>query len=66
VQDIEDLQQFGVAHQVDFIAASFVRKASDIDYYYQSRLRGEVAGVNDVHFHPVEPRTVRLTLSTGF
>ncbi len=31
VQDIEDLQQFGVAHQVDFIAASFVRKASDID-----------------------------------
>eukprot|EP01036_Dinobryon_divergens_P025646 gene25646-34218_t len=31
-KDIEDLQQFGVAHQVDFIAASFVRKASDIDF----------------------------------
>lgn len=29
-QDIIDLQQFGVAHQVDCIAASFVRKAEDI------------------------------------
>ena len=44
----------------------FNRKASDIDYFYQSRLRGEVAGLNDVHFHPVEPRTLRLTLATGF
>ena len=29
-KDIYDLQEFGVNHQVDFIAASFVRKASDI------------------------------------
>jgi outer membrane receptor protein involved in Fe transport len=43
------------------------RKASDIDYYYASRLKGEpLAGVNDIHFHPVEPRSVRLTLSAGF
>ena len=40
------------------------RKASDIDYYYVSRLRGEPAGgVADVHSHPAEPRTVRLTLT---
>jgi hypothetical protein len=43
------------------------RRASDIDYYYSSRLKGEPAdGVNDVHFHPVEPRTLRLTLSHNF
>lgn len=31
VQDIDDLQNFGLVHQVDYIAASFVRKAEDID-----------------------------------
>jgi hypothetical protein len=45
----------------------FNRRASDIDYYYASRLPGEDAeGVNDRHFHPVEPRTLRLTLSKNF
>ncbi len=44
----------------------FDRKASDIDYFYTSRLRGEpAAGVDDIHFHPVEPRTLRLTLSVA-
>ena len=45
----------------------FDRQASDIDYYYASRLPGEPgAGVNDVHFHPVEPRSFRLTLTANF
>ena len=45
----------------------FNRKASDIDYYYASRLPGEPPeGVNDIHFHPVEPRTLRLTLAGSF
>lgn len=45
----------------------FDRKASDIDYYYASRLPGEPAeGVDDIHYHPVEPRTVRLTLKAVF
>ena len=49
----------------------FNRKVSDIDYYYASLLRGEdrVAnpnGINDIHSHPAEPRTVRLTLNVGF
>ncbi|WP_426086994.1 TonB-dependent receptor [Janthinobacterium sp. PSPC1-1] len=43
------------------------KRASDIDYYYASRLPGEAAdGVNDRHFHPVEPRSARLTLSYAF
>ena len=31
-KDVKDLQEFGVAKNVDFVAASFVRKASDIHY----------------------------------
>jgi pyruvate kinase len=30
-KDRDDLVNFGVLHGVDFVAASFVRKASDID-----------------------------------
>jgi len=45
----------------------FDRRASDIDYFYASRLAGEPAGgADDIHFHPVEPRSVRLTLSASF
>jgi outer membrane receptor protein involved in Fe transport len=43
------------------------RSASDMVYWYRSRLAGEPAsGVNDVHLHPAEPRTVRLSLRIGF
>jgi len=36
------------------------REDSDIDYFYGSRLNGEAAdGVEDKHFHPVEPISVR-------
>ena len=45
----------------------FDRQGSDIDYSYASRLKGEPAeGVNDIHFHPVEPRSVRLSLIANF
>jgi hypothetical protein len=45
----------------------FDRKASDIDYFYASRLQGEPAqGVDDVHFHPVESRALRATLAVTF
>ncbi len=38
-------------------------KASDIAYYYTSRLPGEpLQGVNDRHFKPVEPITARLSV----
>ena len=40
---------------------------NDITYFYESRLPGEPAeGVSDFHFHPVEPRAVRLTLAAEF
>ncbi len=42
------------------------RKNSAIDYYYASQLKNETAPVNDVHFHPIETRTLRLTLVANF
>jgi hypothetical protein len=39
---------------------------NDITYFYESRLPGESAPVADRHFHPVEPRTLRLTLESHF
>jgi hypothetical protein len=43
------------------------RQVSAIDYYYTSRLPGEAAaGVADVHFHPMEERSFRLSLHLGF
>ncbi len=42
------------------------RKASDIDYFYASQLRGEAAPVNDTHLHPVEPRMLRLSMLANF
>ncbi len=52
----------------------FNRKDSDVDYYYCSLQAGETsgvcadgsAGVDDIHFHPVEPRQFRLTLNIKF
>ncbi|MEJ7746834.1 MAG: hypothetical protein WKF61_08795 [Luteimonas sp.] len=41
--------------------------ASDIDYFYASRLAGEPEeGIEDIHFHPFEPRALRLSLSWKF
>ncbi len=39
------------------------RDNNDIEYYYESQLRGETAPVADVHLHPAEPRTVRMSLT---
>jgi len=45
----------------------FDAKVSDIDYYYTSRLQGEpLAGVEDTHTHPAEPREVRFSLVATF
>jgi outer membrane receptor protein involved in Fe transport len=42
------------------------RKDSAIDYYYTSQLKGEAAAVSDIHFHPIESRSFRLTLVANF
>ena len=36
------------------------RRAAAISYFYTSRLRGESAARDDVHFHPLEPRSFRV------
>ena len=39
----------------------------DIDYYYASRLSGETAPeTDDIHYHVLEPRTVRVSASYKF
>ena len=38
------------------------RRDSAIDYLYASRLAGEPEARDDIHFHPVESRSARLTL----
>ena len=42
------------------------RRDSAIDYYYESQLKGETTPVSDVHFHPIESRSFRLTLIANF
>ncbi|NHZ94219.1 TonB-dependent receptor [Massilia sp. CCM 8734] len=42
------------------------RRASDIDYYYESQLPGEAAPVADIHTHPGEMRTLRAGLAWRF
>ena len=45
----------------------FDAAVSDIDYFYASRLPGEPAsGRDDIHSHPMEPRTVRLGVEVRF
>jgi hypothetical protein len=45
----------------------FDATVSDIDYFYASRLPGEPSsGLDDLHFHPMEPRTLRLGVGVRF
>ena len=45
----------------------FNAQVSDIDYYFASRLPGEpLAGIEDIHFHPAVPRTLRFSVVIGF
>jgi outer membrane receptor protein involved in Fe transport len=42
------------------------RAVNDIEYFYESRLAGEAAPVEDRHFHPAEPRTIRVAARVNF
>ena len=45
----------------------FDARVSDIDYFYTSRLRGEVEeGVDDIHVHPALPRSAWIGLQVSF
>ena len=38
----------------------------DIAYFFESQLAGEPAGVEDIHFHPSNPRHIRVLLKYRF
>jgi hypothetical protein len=42
------------------------RRDSAIDYYYASRLANELDAVDDIHFHPIEPRSFRLSFTKNW
>jgi hypothetical protein len=47
------------------------RDDSEIDYFYASRLAGEPqgpdeGGTNDIHFHPTDPISLRLSVTARF
>jgi len=44
----------------------FDRKVNDIEYLYESQLAGEASSVRDIHLHPAEPRTLRVSLRMNF
>jgi hypothetical protein len=39
---------------------------NDITYFYESQLLGEAAPVEDIHFHPVHPRSFKLVMRADF
>lgn len=41
----------------------FDRDDNDIEYFYESQLRGEASARDDRHFHPIEPRMFRVSLT---
>ncbi|NRA30883.1 MAG: TonB-dependent receptor [Parvularculaceae bacterium] len=44
----------------------FDSQDADITYLFESQLPGEVSAREDIHFHPVEPRQLRINLRRRF
>jgi hypothetical protein len=44
----------------------FDAEVSDIDYFFESRLRDEPEPVEDIHFHAAIPRSFRVSLQVSF
>jgi hypothetical protein len=52
---------------LDVVQHSLIARRATSDYFYASRLKAELAeGVNDIHFHPVEPRRCAGQLVANF
>ncbi|MHA7859748.1 MAG: TonB-dependent receptor [Henriciella sp.] len=45
---------------------AFDAEDADITYFFESQLPGEMLPVEDIHFHPVEPRQVRISVRYRF
>lgn len=44
----------------------FDSQDADISYFFESQLSGEVSPIEDIHFHPVEPRQIRASIRYSF
>lgn len=44
----------------------FNARENDISYFFESQLPGEASPQEDIHFHPVEPRQLRASLTYRF
>jgi len=65
--NLEAGYRFGSRYKVSAAVFNVLgRESADITYYYESQLADEAEPVDDIHFHPVEPRAVRVTLSGSF
>jgi outer membrane cobalamin receptor len=66
------LTNFGVSYPVGNLVVGvdvlnvFDVEHNDIEYWYESRVQDEPAGVEDFHFHPVESREIRVNLRYRF
>ena len=61
------VQDFGRASLMLEVLNLTDSRKDDIAYFYASRLPAEpAAGVDDVHFHPVEPRAARAGMRINF
>ena len=60
--------KFGRSVSIEVEAFNLLNsRSSAIDYYYQSRLPNEGPdGQDDIHFHPIESRSARVTLNARF
>ncbi|TWI64410.1 outer membrane receptor protein involved in Fe transport [Pseudoduganella lurida] len=59
--------QFGRRTHLELEAFNLTnRRDAAITYYYASQLKGETAQADDYHFHPLESRSVRLSLTHNF
>ena len=72
LKDASTLVNFGVSYSqgnwelgIDMLNL-LDREDDDIAYFFESRLPGEVSGVEDIHFHPSNPRSIRALLRYRF
>ena len=51
---------------VSYVLNLLDRESDDIAYWFESQLPHEPAGVEDIHFHPANPRAIRVLLKYKF
>lgn len=44
----------------------FDSQDADISYFFESQLAGEATPVGDIHFHPVQPRQLSVSVRYNF